>query len=102
MDTAISLGAAIKRLSAHADDLRRRGIIRAAVFGSVVRGEAGIDSDIDILVDLDPNAKITLLDYVRLQSLLEEILRFPVDMVNRKTLKPLLRDRILAEAVNAF
>lgn len=102
MSTIISLAAAIKRLSAHAGDLRRLGITHAAVFGSVVRGEAETDSDIDILVDLDPNAKLTLLDYVSLQSRLEKILCFPVDMVNRKTLKPFLRDHIVAEAVDAF
>ncbi|OHC74754.1 MAG: nucleotidyltransferase [Rhodospirillales bacterium RIFCSPLOWO2_12_FULL_58_28] len=102
MSTVISLAAAIKRLSSHADDLRRQGIAHAAVFGSIVRGEARTDSDIDVLVDLDPDAELTLLDYVTLQSRLEEILCFPVDMVNRKTLKPFLRDNIIAEAVNAF
>jgi len=90
------------RLAAHADELRRRGVRRAAVFGSVARGEAGPNSDVDVLVELDTVAELTLLDYVAIERRLSQILRRPVDLVNRKTLKPYLRERILAEAVDAF
>ena len=98
----LSLDAVIKRLVAHAADLKGRGILHAAVFGSVARGEAGEKSDVDVLVELDSEAGLTLLDYVAVQLYLEQVLGRPVDMANRKTLKPLLRDQILAEAVDAF
>jgi predicted nucleotidyltransferase len=96
------LQAAMARLAAHADELRRRGVRSAAVFGSVARGEAGPNSDVDVLVELDSDAALTLLDYVALEQRLSAILLRPVDLVNRKTLKPFLRERILAEAVDAF
>jgi len=92
----------LARLTRHAAELRRRGVDHAAVFGSVARGEAREDSDVDVLVDLAPEAELTLLDYVAIQSFLEQILGRRVDMANRKTLKPLLRRRIVDEAVHAF
>jgi len=45
-----------------------RGVTHAAVFGSVARGENRPDSDIDIMIDIDPEAHITLFDYVGLQD----------------------------------
>lgn len=97
-----ALRAMIERLGAHADELRARGIRHAAVFGSVARGDSGPQSDVDVLVEIDSAAELTLLDYVAIERRLSEILLRPADLVNRKTLKPFLRERILAEAVDAF
>ncbi len=63
------------------------------------RGEAGADSDIDLLVDF--SRVVTLFEFVRLQRRLSEVLRRRVDLVTRAALKPQLRARILAEAVRA-
>jgi hypothetical protein len=49
--------------------LRERGISSAAVFGSVVRGQARPDSDVDVLVDIDPAAAFDLLDLVAVKNL---------------------------------
>ena len=72
------------------------------MFGSVARGEAGSGSDIDVLVDLDSRQPMGVFEYARLKLFLEELLGGPVDVVNRKTVKPLLKDAILGDAVNAF
>jgi hypothetical protein len=74
----------------------------AAVFGSVVRGEARADSDIDILVDLDPERPMGIFEYARLKLYIGELLGSAGDVVNRKTLKPLLRDAIARESIDAF
>ena len=66
---AYSLSEALQILKAHEAELRRRGVTRAAVFGSVARGEAGASSDVDILIDLDPGKPIGLFDYVCDQTL---------------------------------
>lgn len=68
-------------------------------FGSVVRGEARADSDIDILVEF--SRPIGLLAFVRLKNRLSELLGRPVDLVTPDALKPPLRDGILSEAQNA-
>jgi uncharacterized protein len=59
-------------------------------------------SDIDVLVDLDPQQPIGLFEYARIKLYIAELLGGSADVVNRKTLKPLLRDAILRDAMNAF
>lgn len=99
---APTLSGVLDTLHSHEADLRQRGVCHAAVFGSVVRGETHADSDIDVLVDLDPTLPLGLFEYARLKLYIAELLGGTVDVVNRKTLKPLLRDAILRDAVNAF
>ena len=65
------------------------------VFGSYARGEQRDDSDLDILVELGPG--IGLVGYVGLQQELSEALGLKVDLANRRTLKPRIGQRILAE-----
>ena len=97
-----SLAETLQILKDHQPELRHRGVIHAAVFGSVVRGEAGVDSDIDILIDLDPVRPMGLFAYANLKLYINELIGGMVDVVNRKTLKSLLRDTIVREAVDAF
>lgn len=59
--------------------LRKYGVKRASIFGSVVRGELREDSDIDILVEIDRD--ISLLDFVALKIELEDVLGRKVDLV---------------------
>ena len=84
------------------DALRRRGVVRAAVFGSTVRGDASPTSDIDILVDIDPDANIGVYEYVALTRFLEELFPAPVDIANRETLKSHIRPSAERDAVYAF
>jgi predicted nucleotidyltransferase len=73
------------------------GATNVAVFGSVARGDPRPDSDLDILVDLDPSK--SLLDHIHLQHELEDLLGVRVDVVTRRGLHPLIRDAVLREAV---
>ena len=77
-------------------------VCHAAVFGSVARGESHTDSDIDVLVDLDPHRPMGLFEYARVRLYISGLLGGSADVVNRKTLRPLLKDAILRDAVNAF
>jgi uncharacterized protein len=76
---------------------RRRGVSKLRIFGSVSRGEAGPASDFDFLGELDPGR--TLIDLGGLQIDLQELLGREVDLVEPAALHPMIRDRILAEAV---
>jgi predicted nucleotidyltransferase len=73
------------------------GARNVRVFGSVPRGEASGDSDLDLLVDMAEGR--TLFDLVALSDELEEALGVEVDVVTEGSLSPYLRDTILAEAV---
>jgi predicted nucleotidyltransferase len=95
------LSHALEVLRTHEPELRRMGVKHVAVFGSVARGEARAESDIDVLVDLDPETPIGLFEYAGLRLHISHLLG-KADVANRKTLKPLLRDSILRDAVNAF
>jgi uncharacterized protein len=75
----------------------KHGAYNVRVFGSVVRGEARVDGDVDLLVELKPGR--SLLDHAALQLELEELLGRKVDIVPERGLKTRVRDRVLREAV---
>lgn len=74
------------------------GATNLAVFGSVARREERLDSDVDLLVDLDD--QVGLFALLRMQTLAQELLGRKVDIVPRAGLKPELTETILAEAVS--
>ncbi|ABD85848.1 nucleotidyltransferase family protein [Rhodopseudomonas palustris] len=82
--------------------LRARGVRRAALFGSVARGDNGPDSDIDIMVEIDPEAHITVFDYAGLKEFIAGLFDTRVDVVNRDSLKPAIGATATADAVYAF
>ena len=71
------------------------------LFGSVVRGEAGPESDVDILVEFNQDARVGLFELARLRMFLSEILGCSVDLVTQDALHPLLKDEIMGELVRA-
>jgi hypothetical protein len=77
--------------------LQRYGIKKAAIFGSLAKGEAKTSSDIDILVEI--KSDMSLLDYIGIKLELEEALKMRVDLVEYDTIKPIIKERILAEQV---
>ncbi len=83
-------------------DLRARGVRRAAVFGSVACGDSRPDSDIDIMVEIDPEAHLTVFDYAGLKDYIASLFDGPVDVVNRDGLKPYVRPAATADAIYAF
>jgi len=85
------------RLSEARAELAGLGVRSLDLFGSVARGEAGADSDVDLLVEFD--RPVGLFHFFRVQWRLEEILGCRVDLVMRDAVKRQLRDRIFAEAV---
>lgn len=90
------------RLAALKGPLREKGITSLALFGSIVRGDARSDSDIDVLVDIAPEAHFSLVNLVSVKNLLEECLGREVDVVTREGLEPRIRDRVFSEAEHVF
>ena len=75
----------------------RHGARNVRIFGSVARGEAGPDSDVDVLIDLEPGR--SLFDHAALLLELEALLGCKVDVVTERGLRARIRDRVLQEAV---
>jgi len=92
----------ITALKAAEHDLRARGVAHAALFGSVARGEQGPRGDIDILVDIDPAARVDPWGYVEVVSMLEDMVPVKVDVANHETLKQHVRPNAEPDAIHAF
>jgi predicted nucleotidyltransferase len=92
----------IATLRKHESSLRARGVRHAALFGSRARGDHRPDSDIDILIDIEPGAITDVFSYAGLKRHIADLFPDRVDVVNREALKPALRSSAIAEAVYAF
>ncbi|MDZ4341110.1 MAG: nucleotidyltransferase family protein [Candidatus Binatia bacterium] len=92
---------AIQRLQTVESEIRRLGVRRLALFGSVLRNEARSDSDVDVLVEFTPAEK-TFDRFMALADLLEDTLGHPVEVVTTESLSPFIGPRILAEARDVF
>ena len=77
--------------------LKKHKVKRASLFGSIVREEMTLDSDIDLLIEFQGDK--SLLDLAALQIELEEKLKLKVDVLTYNSIHPLLKDQILAEQV---
>ena len=96
------LATILGRLRAHESELRERGVVHVAVFGSIVRDEARADSDVDLLVDLTPQIAADFFAYAGVAADLEEIGGQDVDVARRDRLRPHVRPSAEAQAVYAF
>jgi uncharacterized protein len=92
----------LDRLRENERALRERGVTHAALFGSRARGDNRPDSDIDILIDLAPEAPIGVWEYSGLKTYIANLFEGSVDVVSRETLKPYIRPAATADAVYAF
>ena len=89
-------------LAAMEETLRREGVTTLSLFGSVVRGEAQADSDIDVLIEVDPEADFGLLDRIGVKHLVEDRLNRKVDVLKKGSIRPEFEQRILREAEKVF
>ena len=92
----------IARLRENEAALRRRGVAHAALFGSRARGDERPDSDTDILIEFDPEARVTVFDYAGLKDYIAALFDGSVEVVNRDGLKPYVKPAATADAIYAF
>jgi uncharacterized protein len=88
---------ATERILACASELRALGVARLSLFGSVLRGQPRVDSDVDLLVQFRPGAK-SYAAFLAVSELLEARLGRHVELVTTEALSPFIGPRILAEA----
>jgi predicted nucleotidyltransferase len=89
-------------LRAHEQELRRRGVTHAALFGSVARGEQKATSDIDIMIEIAADAPVDVFDYVEITQYIGDLFPVSVDIANRSSLKSLVRPMAERDALYAF
>ena len=89
-------------LKRHEGDLRRLCVRHAALFGSTARDANGAASDIDILVDIAADHPMDVFGYAGLVAFIRDLFPARVDVANRETLKPKVRDSVERDALYAF
>ena len=92
----------LDRLIAHERALRERGVVHAALFGSRARGDQHAASDIDIMVEIDPAADMSVFEYVNLKRYIAGLFDGPADVIDRDALRPYIRGPAESEALRAF
>ena len=94
--------AALEILRRSETALRARGVSHAALFGSVARGDSRPDSDIDIMIEIDPDKTVGVYDYVDIKEYIAALFDGPVDVINRDSLKTHIKPAATVEAIYAF
>ena len=92
----------IAKLREHEPELKAAGVVRLSLFGSVARGDANAQSDVDLMAEFDTTREFSLLDRVHLENRLADILGVSVELAPTKSLKDPVRERATREAVLAF
>jgi len=78
---------------------RKYQVQRLSLFGSAVREDFGPQTDLDVLVEFQPDARVGFLQLSRMQRELSEMFHRPVDLVLRSGLKPAIREQVLKEEI---
>jgi predicted nucleotidyltransferase len=97
-----ALSDVLGRLRAHASALQQRGVTSLWVFGSVVRGDARPDSDIDLIAEFASDRRMSLTGFASLREDLAALLGAPVDLAEWRVLRPHIRAAAQREAVQVF
>jgi predicted nucleotidyltransferase len=92
----------IARIRKHADAIRAEGATSLYLFGSAAREDMGPASDIDVFVDYDPESRFSLLNLSGIRLIVMDELNREVDITTRSSLRPPLREKILADAVRVL
>ena len=95
--TPISRDDVVQRLRAAEGEVRKLGVRRLALFGSVLRGQSHAESDVDLLVEFEPGRK-NYDAFLALCAMLEQLLGKPVELVTTEALSPFIGPHVLAEA----
>jgi predicted nucleotidyltransferase len=98
MEAKLTVTTVAAQLQEQSEQLEKLGVQSLAIFGSVARNESTPSSDLDFLVEFRGTASFDR--YMDLKFLLEDLFEVSVDLVMKHTLKPQIRQSVLAEAIN--
>ncbi len=93
---------ALRRLTRNREKLRGHNVRHVFLFGSTARDQATAQSDVDLLVEFDPEARVGLFEFVRVLDHLTDIMDTRIDLATADALRVEMRSGILAEAIRAF
>jgi len=92
----------IAKIRSTAPTLRAEGVAKLAIFGSRARGDARTDSDLDVLIDVDPDAKFSLLNLSGVGLIVEEVTGLKTQVSMRRSLDARMAERIADDLIEVF
>jgi predicted nucleotidyltransferase len=86
----------------NAEAIRAEGVTKLAIFGSRVRGDNQPDSDIDVLVEIEPDASFSLLNLIGVEHIIQDVTGLPAQVTTRQSIPPRFAERIADDVVEVF
>jgi uncharacterized protein len=92
----------IATIRKNAEAIRAEGVTKLAIFGSRVRGDNGPDSDLDVLVEVAPDASFSILNLIGVEHIIGDATGFPAQATMRRSLPPRFAERIADDILEVF
>lgn len=92
----------IATIKENADAIKAEGVTRLAIFGSRVRGDNRPDSDIDVLVEVEPETSFSLLNLIGVEHIIEDATGLQAQATMRRSIPPRFAERIADDVVEVF
>jgi hypothetical protein len=92
----------IAKLRSTAPALKAEGVTKLAIFGSRARDDARPDSDIDVLVEVAPDSRFSLLNLIGVEHIIKDVTGLPAQATMRRSLDPRMAERIADDIVEVF
>jgi uncharacterized protein len=92
----------IAKFRANAAAIQAEGVTKLALFGSRARGDMRDDSDIDVLIEVPPDSKFSLLNLIGVEHIITDITGLPAQATLRRSVEPRMAERIADDIVEIF
>jgi len=92
----------IAKLKASTGTIRAEGVTGLAMFGSRARGDMRDDSDLDVLVEVEPDSKFSLLNLIGVEHIISEATGLPTQATMRRSVEPAMAARIADDIIEIF